>query len=53
MAKDKREHLMLVCSGCGEINYNTSRSKTATKLELKKYCPHERSHQLHKEKKRK
>ncbi|MEK7412772.1 MAG: 50S ribosomal protein L33 [Planctomycetota bacterium] len=53
MAKDKREHVMLVCSETGDINYYTSRSKTATKLELKKYNPRLRKHTLHKEKKRK
>jgi large subunit ribosomal protein L33 len=53
MAKEKREHLMLVCAECGEINYYTSRSKTTNKLELAKFCPHERKHTAHKEKKRK
>ena len=32
MAKDKREHVMLVCSETGDINYYTSRSKTANIL---------------------
>jgi large subunit ribosomal protein L33 len=53
MAKDKREHIMLVCSETGDINYYTSRSKTSEKLELKKYNPRLRKHTLHKEKKRK
>lgn len=53
MAKEKREYIMLVCSECNEINYHTSRGKAKNKLELKKFCPHDRKHTLHKEKKRK
>ena len=48
MAKDKREYVMLVCSETGDINYYTSRAKTAPKLELKKYSPRLRKHTLHK-----
>ena len=53
MAKEKREHVVLVCTETGDMNYYTSRSKTAPKLELKKYNPKLRKHTLHKEKKRK
>jgi large subunit ribosomal protein L33 len=53
MAKEKREHVVLVCSETGDMNYYTSRSKTAPKLELKKFSPKLRKHTLHKEKKRK
>ena len=53
MAKDKREHIMLVCAETGDVNYYTSRSTTSPKLELKKYNPRLRKHTLHKEKKRK
>ncbi len=53
MAKEKVEHIVLVCNDCGELNYYTSRAKTTQKLELKKFCPHERKHTAHKEKKRK
>jgi large subunit ribosomal protein L33 len=53
MAKEKVEHVMMVCTETGDINYYTSRSKTAAKLELKKYNPRLRKHTLHKEKKRK
>lgn len=53
MAKDKREHIMLVCSETGDINYYTSRAKTTEKLELMKFSPRLRKHTLHKEKKRK
>ena len=53
MAKEKVEHVVLVCSETGDMNYYTSRSKLAAKLELKKYNPRLRKHTLHKEKKRK
>jgi large subunit ribosomal protein L33 len=53
MAKEKVEHVVLVCSETGDMNYYTSRSKLAPKLELKKYNPRLRKHTLHKEKKRK
>ncbi|MBA3699375.1 MAG: 50S ribosomal protein L33 [Planctomycetes bacterium] len=53
MAKDKRERVVMVCQESGDLNYYTSRSKTAEKLELKKYNPRLRKHTLHKEKKRK
>jgi large subunit ribosomal protein L33 len=53
MAKEKVEHVMLVCSETGDINYYTSRAKTAPKLELMKYSPRLRRRTLHKEKRRK
>ena len=53
MAKEKREHVMLVCTENGDINYYTSRSRLGQKLELKKYSPRLRRHTLHKEKRRK
>jgi large subunit ribosomal protein L33 len=53
MAKEKREYVVLVCQEGGDLNYYTSRAKTAEKLELKKYNPRLRKHTLHKEKKRK
>ncbi len=53
MAKEKREHVMLVCQESGDINYYTSRSRMAPKLELKKYNPRLRRRTLHKEKRRK
>ena len=41
----------LQCSVCKRINYHTKRNKKKIKerLELKKYCPWEREHTLHKE----
>jgi large subunit ribosomal protein L33 len=53
MAKEKREHVMLVCQETGDINYYTSRSRMAPKLELSKYNPRLRRRTLHKEKRRK
>jgi large subunit ribosomal protein L33 len=53
MAKEKREHVVMVCQESGDLNYYTSRGKTTEKLELKKYNPRLRKHTLHKEKKRK
>lgn len=53
MAKEKREHVMLVCQESGDINYYTSRSRMAPKLELMKYNPRLRKRTLHKEKRRK
>lgn len=53
MAKEKREHVMLVCQETGDINYYTSRSKLTAKLELLKYNPRLRRRTVHKEKRRK
>ncbi len=49
-----RDHVTLECTECGEQNYRTSkRIKGGTaRLELKKYCPRERRHTLHKERKK-
>ena len=46
-----RENITLVCGTCKQRNYRTSKNKKTTpeKLELKKYCPFCRSHQVHKE----
>ncbi|MDP1710512.1 MAG: 50S ribosomal protein L33 [candidate division WWE3 bacterium] len=51
MAKRTRIFIRLKCSECGSINYTTTKSKTSQKgaLELKKFCPKERKHTLHKE----
>ena len=49
--KDQRITLALVCTVCKNQNYITYRNKinTTEKLALKKYCPHCRKHQPHKE----
>ena len=43
----------LKCSECGEENYHSSRNKSAQpdRLEVTKYCPRDRKHTLHVEKK--
>lgn len=46
-----REIIQLACTECKRRNYTNSRNKkTKTeRLELKKYCPTERKHTLHRE----
>jgi large subunit ribosomal protein L33 len=46
-----RETITLTCTECKRKNYMNSRNKkTKTeRLELKKYCRHERKHTLHRE----
>ncbi|MEW6034072.1 MAG: 50S ribosomal protein L33 [Chloroflexota bacterium] len=41
----------LACSECKQRNYTTTKNKKndPQRLELKKYCPRERRHTLHKE----
>ena len=48
---EKRLRITLVCSECSNRNYSTFKNKvnTPTKLELKKYCKHDRKITLHKE----
>ncbi|NLK11969.1 MAG: 50S ribosomal protein L33 [Candidatus Phytoplasma sp.] len=48
-----RELVKLVCTECGEENYHTDKNKKATpdRLEFSKYCPRDRKHTLHREKK--
>jgi len=42
----------LQCSDCGQLNYRTSirvaGGSSQQKLELKKYCPRQRAHTVHK-----
>ncbi len=54
MAKDARDHVWLECTNCGMRNYRVSKKVKGAqkKLELKKYCPKERKHTLHIEKKK-
>ncbi|MBE0700190.1 MAG: 50S ribosomal protein L33 [Acholeplasmataceae bacterium] len=48
-----RDLVKLICTECGEENYYTSKNKKTTpeRLEMKKYCPRDRKHTNHKEKK--
>ncbi|MCI2775214.1 50S ribosomal protein L33 [Staphylococcus petrasii] len=42
----------LICEVCGNRNYNVSKNEnSATRLELKKYCPRCNAHTTHKESK--
>ncbi|MDR1363214.1 MAG: 50S ribosomal protein L33 [Spirochaetaceae bacterium] len=45
------ELIALQCSDCKRKNYTTKKNKrnSQEKLELKKYCPFDRRHTLHKE----
>ncbi len=46
-----REIITLQCTECKERNYTTTKNKkTMTgRLELKKFCPRERRHTVHRE----
>ena len=46
-----RELAILACTECKRRNYTTTRNKkTMTeRVELKKYCPNERRHTVHRE----
>jgi large subunit ribosomal protein L33 len=53
MASKKQavELVALQCSECKRRNYTTEKNRrnTQDKLELKKYCPFDRKHTVHKE----
>lgn len=55
MATNKKkgavEKIALQCTECKRKNYTTEKNRrnTTGKLELKKYCPFERKHTLHRE----
>jgi len=51
MASDKRIKVTLECTECKRRNYITTKNKNNTRdrIEMKKYCRHERKHTLHKE----
>ena len=46
-----RDIIHLQCGACKRRNYSTTKNKKKQqgKLEVKKYCPFCRSHQMHKE----
>ena len=48
--KSKREYAWLECSECSQRNYRTeiSTAEGTPKLELNKYCSHERKRTVHK-----
>ena len=54
MAKAKKgavEIIALQCTECDRRNYTTTKNRRNMqgKLEMKKYCPHDRKHTLHRE----
>ena len=51
MASDVRIKLLLECTECKRRNYAThkNRRNTQAKLELRKYCPWDRKHTVHRE----
>ncbi|MBW2617311.1 MAG: 50S ribosomal protein L33 [Deltaproteobacteria bacterium] len=46
-----REIIQLACSECKRRNYSTTKNKRQTpdRIALKKYCPFDRRHTLHRE----
>ncbi len=48
-----RVNILLACTECKRRNYATSKNKknTTGRLEVKKFCPFERKHTLHRESK--
>ncbi|HPQ69548.1 MAG TPA: 50S ribosomal protein L33 [bacterium] len=48
-----RDTVILACSKCKRRNYTTTRNKKKqqAKVEMKKYCPFDREHTIHKESK--
>ncbi len=54
MAEKKRDYVWLECTSCGERNYRTEKNLRSTdRLELRKFCPRERKHTVHKESRKK
>ncbi|MBZ0272009.1 50S ribosomal protein L33 [bacterium] len=51
MATGARDIVILQCTECKRRNYTTTRNKkkNQNKVELKKFCPFDRKHTLHKE----
>jgi large subunit ribosomal protein L33 len=50
-AKENRIIITLACTECRSRNYTTTKNriKHQQRLELKKYCPRDRRHTLHRE----
>ncbi len=46
-----REIIILACTECKRRNYSTKKNKKAMsgRFEIKKFCPYERKHTLHRE----
>jgi large subunit ribosomal protein L33 len=54
MAKENREMVWLQCGSCSDLNYRTQIKIAGgpQKIEVKKFCPRERTHTLHKVKRK-
>jgi large subunit ribosomal protein L33 len=52
--KGSREMVWLQCTNCSDLNYRTEIKVAggAQKVEVKKFCKRERTHQLHKVKRK-
>ena len=50
-SQDIRPKITLACTECKERNYITKKNRRndPDRLEMKKYCPRERKHTLHRE----
>ena len=49
-----REYVWLECAECSSRNYRTNKeTRGAERLSLKKFCPKQRKHTLHKETRKK
>ncbi|GEL77328.1 50S ribosomal protein L33 [Tenuibacillus multivorans] len=46
-----RVQVTLACTECGDRNYDTTKNKRTNteRIEMKKYCPREKTHTLHRE----
>jgi len=49
--ENSRIHITMACSECRERTYHSSKNKRndTNRLELRKYCPRCRKHQMHRE----
>ncbi len=49
--KENRLVVTLACSECKNRNYTTEKNKKndTARLEMNKYCPHDRRHTMHRE----
>jgi large subunit ribosomal protein L33 len=48
---EARPTIQLACTECKNRNYTTRKNKKndPNRIELRKYCPHDRQHTLHRE----
>ena len=49
-----RAYVWMQCTACGRLNYRTQKEMRGSgRLELKKYCPRDRQHTVHRESRKK